>query len=75
MMAPDVVGPARPRKAVAALLLLLGVFCFIGGAALAWGSNPLLGFSIGGVGTILLVIGSIMARNAMVGRFLEGDGE
>ena len=76
MMAPDVVGPARrPRIVVAALLLVTGILCFIVGAALAWGSNPLLGFSIGSVGTILLVVGSIMARNAMVGRFLDGEGE
>lgn len=66
---------ARPNLLLAGSLLILGVLCFIGGAALAWGSDPLLGFSIGGVGTVLLVIGSIMARNAMVGRFLEGEGE
>ena len=76
-MEPDLlVGPAkRPRIVFAALLLFIGVLCFVVGAALAWGSNPLVGFSIGGIGTVLLVIGSITARNAMVGRFLEGEGE
>ena len=51
------------------------VACFIGGAALAWGADPLLGFSIGGVGTVALVVGAVLARNAMVGRFVEGEGE
>jgi hypothetical protein len=67
---------SRPRGlAVPVLLLVLGVACFIVGAALAWGSNPLLGFSIGGAGTIALVVGSVLARNAMVGRFVEGGDE
>ena len=72
---PPSLGAKRPRLGLAALLLFSGVACFILGAALAWGANPLLGFSIGGVGTIALVIGSILARNAMVGRFLEGGEE
>jgi hypothetical protein len=75
MTVPEAAPARRAGVGVAASLLLLGVFCFIFGAALAWGANPLLGFSIGGVGTVLLVVGSIMARNAMVGRFLEGEGE
>ena len=75
MIAPDVVATPRSHLALAAGLLFAGVVCFIGGSALAWGSNPLLGFSIGGVGTILLVVGSILARNAMVGRYLEGGEE
>jgi hypothetical protein len=65
----------RSKLPLAVALLVGGVACFIGGAALAWGSNPLLGFSIGGVGTIALVIGSVLARNAMVGRYLEGGDE
>jgi membrane-bound ClpP family serine protease len=68
-------GQRRPNRLLAGLLLILGVLCFVVGAALAWGSNPLLGFSIGGVGTVLLVVGSIMARHAMVARFLEGEHE
>lgn len=67
--------PRRPNLLLAGLLLILGVLCFVVGAALAWGADPLVGFSIGGVGTMLLVIGSIMARHAMVGRFLHGEGE
>ncbi|MHB1261005.1 MAG: hypothetical protein ACYC2H_04735 [Thermoplasmatota archaeon] len=58
---------------LAIVLLVGGVACFLLGAALAWGSNPLLGFSVGGAGTIALVIGSVLARNAMVGQFLEGN--
>ena len=68
--------PTPPRRlGLAVALLVGGVVCFIVGAALAWGRNPLLGFSIGGVGTIALVVGSVLARNAMVGRYLEGEGE
>jgi hypothetical protein len=66
---------SRRRLPLAAALLFVGVACFVGGAALAWGNDPLLGFTIGGLGTVLLVIGSIMARNALVGRYLEGGGE
>jgi hypothetical protein len=62
------------RKLLAFLLLVGGVVSFVVGGALAWGSDPLLGFAIGSVGTVALVVGAIMARNAMVGRFLE-DGE
>jgi hypothetical protein len=77
---PGAAGPSSglrtgSRLPVAILLLFSGVLCFIVGAALAWGAQPLLGFSIGGVGTVALVVGSIMARNAMVGRFLEGGNE
>lgn len=72
--AAEIPGP-RSQLPLAIALLIGGVACFIGGAALAWGSNPLLGFSIGGVGAVALVIGSVLARNAMIGRFLEGEGE
>lgn len=60
---------------VAGVLLLSGVACFILGAALAWGQRPMLGYSIGGAGTIALVVGAILARQAMVGRFLEAGDE
>ena len=59
----------------AILLLLVGLAGFLVGSALAWGSRPLLGFGIGGAGTVALVVGAILARNAMVGRFVEGDDE
>lgn len=69
----DAVSSSGRRGLLPAILLLVGgVACFLLGAALAWGSNPLLGFSIGGAGTIALVVGAVLARNAMVGRFLEG---
>ncbi len=74
MSAPAASEP-RSRLPLAIALLVGGVLCFIVGAALAWGDAPLLGFSIGGAGTIALVIGSVLARNAMVGRFLEGGEE
>ncbi len=69
-------GPtSSPRGGLplAIVLLIVGVACFLIGTVLAWGSNPLLGFSIGGAGTIALVIGAVLARNAMVGRFVEGN--
>jgi hypothetical protein len=66
---------AQRRLPLAFALLLLGVAGFVVGAAFAWGAKPLLGFTIGGAGTVALVVGSIMARNALVGRFLEGEGE
>ncbi|MFA5944342.1 MAG: hypothetical protein WC876_07750 [Candidatus Thermoplasmatota archaeon] len=59
----------------AIVLLLLGLAGFLAGSALAWGPRPLLGFTIGGAGTVALVVGAILARNAMIGRFVEGDGE
>ena len=64
-------GMGRPDLA---LLLFTGVVCFVVGGALAWGLNPLLGFAIGGFGTVLLVVGAVLFRNAMVGRFLQ-DGQ
>ena len=66
---------SRPRPFLAAVLLFVGVACFIVGGALAWGVNPLLGFSLGGFGTILLVVGAVLFRNAMVGRFLQEGQE
>ena len=60
---------------LAGTLLAAGILAFLVGAALAWGRYPLLGYSIGGAGTIALVVGAILARNAMVGRFLEAEGE
>ncbi|HUR24991.1 MAG TPA: hypothetical protein VM327_03125 [Candidatus Thermoplasmatota archaeon] len=66
---------SQRRLPLAVLLLLIGLAGFIVGAAYAWGDHPLFGFTIGSIGTIALVIGSILARNAMVGRFLEGGDE
>ncbi len=64
---------ASLRLAVA--LLVVGVLCFVGGGALAWGASPLFGFMVGGVGTVLLVVGAILARNSLIGRYLDGgDG-
>lgn len=65
----------RSRLPLAITLLVLGVAAFIVGGALAWGANPLLGFFIGGAGTAALVVGAILARNAMVGRYLDGGDE
>jgi hypothetical protein len=66
---------ARRRLPLAIVLLFIGVAGFVVGAAYAWGDHPLFGFTIGSIGTVALVIGSIMARNALVGRFLEGADE
>jgi hypothetical protein len=65
----------RSRLPLAIALLVGGVAAFIVGGALAWGANPLLGFFIGGAGTAALVVGAILARNAMVGRYLDGGDE
>jgi hypothetical protein len=54
-----------------ALLLFGGVAALLLGAALAWGVRPMVGFTIGSAGTIALVVGAILARRAMVGRFME----
>ena len=63
-------------SALAAFLLLaLGVACFIVGAVLSWGRRPLLGYAIGAAGTAALVVGAILARQAMVGRFLAAGDE
>jgi hypothetical protein len=59
---------------LAIALLLLGVASFIAGGALAWGPRPLLGWSIGSAGTIAIVVGAVLFRHAMIGRFLEGGG-
>jgi hypothetical protein len=66
---------ARSRLPLAVALLVAGVAAFIVGGALAWGANPLLGFAVGGAGTVALVVGAILARNAMVGKFLDGGDE
>jgi hypothetical protein len=65
----------RPRLPLAIALLVGGVAAFIVGGALAWGANPMVGFFIGGAGIAAIVVGAILARNAMVGRYLEGGGE
>jgi membrane protein implicated in regulation of membrane protease activity len=62
-------------RLLAFLVLVFGVACFIVGAALSWGDRPLLGYSIGAVGTVAFVVGAIMARQAMVGRFIEAEDE
>lgn len=68
----DETARSRRHLPLALVLLVVGVASFIVGGALAWGTDPLLGFSIGSVGTILLVVGAVLFRNAMIGRFLEG---
>lgn len=71
----DAMSPPRPRRLPLAIaLLLLGVACFLAGGAMAWGSRPLLGWSIGSAGTIAIVVGAVLFRNAMIGRFIEGEG-
>lgn len=67
-------GRAR-RVAPAAALLVLGVAAFILGGALAWGTSPLLGFSIGSAGVVAVVVGAVLVRSAMVDRFVLGDRE
>ena len=48
--------PPPPRRLPLAIaLLLLGVASFLAGGALAWGSQPLVGWSIGSAGTIAIV--------------------
>lgn len=63
------------RLSLAIGLLVGGVIAFVVGGALAWGANPLLGFTIGSLGTIALVVGAILARNSLIGRYLEGGEE
>jgi hypothetical protein len=72
-------GPA-PTRAVLPLpvaigLLVAGTAFLVLGSALAWGQRPLLGFSIGGLGTIFLTVGAITARNAMIGHLMEGAND
>lgn len=72
-------GPAPTRAVlplpVAIALLVAGTACFVIGSALAWGERPLVGFSIGGFGAILLAVGAVTARNAMIGHLMEGPDE
>ena len=65
----------RSRLPLAIVLLVGGVAAFIVGGALAWGANPLVGFFIGGAGTAALVGGAILARNSLIGRYLNGGDE
>ena len=72
---PDPV-TARRRLPLAIVLLVVGVAAFIVGGILAWGAHALLGFAIGCAGTVAIVIGAILFRNAMVARFvLAQEGE
>jgi hypothetical protein len=71
----DVFVPSKGTLRLAIVLLVLGVIAFIVGAALAWGANPLLGFFIGGAGTVAFVVGAILARNSLIGRYLDGGDE
>ena len=73
MAAPDPVA-ARKRQPLGVALLVAGVVAFVVGGALAWGTDPLLGFGVGGAGTVAIVVGAILVRNALVGRYLAEEG-
>jgi hypothetical protein len=63
------------RRLLAVGLLFAGLACFLLGSALAWGRSAMLGYTIGSAGTVALVVGAILFRQSMVGRFLDGEGE
>jgi len=54
------------------VLMPVGLLLLLLGAATAWGSNPLAGFSVGCLGVLLLVGGALCAKFAVAGPYPRG---
>ena len=59
----------RRRIAYALACLGAGFALAVGGSLLAWGDAPLTGYTIGGAGIFLIVMGSLFGRQAIAGPF------
>jgi hypothetical protein len=58
------------RRTVAALCCLgLGFALVVVGSLIAWGRTPLLGYGVGSLGILLVVMGALFGRQALAGPF------
>ena len=74
-MTDDLAAWKRNRVLGGVLLMPVGVGLLIAGSALAWNATALLGFTVGSVGVLLIVLGALFIRHAVAGPFPARFGD